>query len=267
MRFGSLFTGIGALDKGLEDSGMKCSWQVESDDYALSVLAKHWPGLPKYHDVKTFPPEGTWGSSVLRGDWSLDIFKVDLICGGFPCQGLSAANYMGRGLGDERSGLWFEFARIIGLLRPRYVLVENVPALTFRGLGTVLGGLAALGYDAEWQTIPANAFGAPHRRERLFIVAYPASQRRQKDAILQGGPFETPSQKQMARIRDWPGRLEFSGALPDRVRWVPDASVCRVVDGAATELHRYRVCGNSVVRQVVQWIGKRIMGADAWRLT
>ena len=97
---------------------------------------------------------------------------VDVLCGGFPCQDLSVAG-RGAGIDGARSGLWAEYARLIRELRPRYVVVENVPALLVRGLGRVLGDLAALGYDAEWDCLPASAFGAPHRRDRVWIVAYP----------------------------------------------------------------------------------------------
>ena len=96
-------------------------------------------------------------------------FSVDLICGGFPCQDISVAG-KGAGLTGERSGLWNDFARIIRTVRPRWVVIENVPALTARGLGTVLGDLAEIGFDAEWHCIPASAVGAPHRRERVWIV-------------------------------------------------------------------------------------------------
>ena len=158
MRFGSLFAGIGGFDLGLERSGMQCGWQVEIDPYATKILEKHWPNVPRWADVRTFPPP--------EGDW-----EVDVICGGFPCQDISFAG-KGAGLAGARSGLWYEFARIIGVLRPRYVVVENVAALLVRGMGDVLGTLASLGYDAEWHVIPASAVGAPHRRERVWIVAY-----------------------------------------------------------------------------------------------
>jgi len=156
LTFGSLFAGIGGFDLGLERAGMRCEWQVEIDPYARAVLAKHWPDVRRHEDVRTFPPpQGEWG--------------VDVICGGFPCQDISVAG-KGAGLAGARSGLWYEYARIIGELRPRYVIVENVAALLTRGADVVLGTLATLGYDAEWHVIPASAVGAPHRRERIWIV-------------------------------------------------------------------------------------------------
>jgi DNA (cytosine-5)-methyltransferase 1 len=157
LTFGELFAGIGGFSLGLERAGMKCKWQVEIEPYARAVLKKHWPEVPKHDDVRTFPPQGD--------------YSVDLICGGFPCQDISLAG-KGAGLAGERSGLWYEFARIIGDIRPRYVVVENVAALATRGLDAVLGTLSTLGYDAEWHVIPASAVGAPHRRERVWIVAY-----------------------------------------------------------------------------------------------
>jgi site-specific DNA-cytosine methylase len=131
---------------------------VEIDPFCQKVLAKHWPNVRRWDDVRTFPPEPT-------DDW-----RCDVICGGFPCQDISLAG-KGAGLAGERSGLWVQFSRIVCLLRPRFVVVENVSALLIRGLGRVLGDLAACGYDAEWDCIPAAAVGAPHIRDRVFIVS------------------------------------------------------------------------------------------------
>lgn len=158
LTFGSLFAGIGGIDLGLERAGLACAWQVETDPYAIRILEKHWPRVRRHDDVRTFPPDEP-------GGW-----RVDCVNGGFPCQDLSLAG-RGRGLAGERSGLWREFARIVRVLRPRYVLVENVPGLLVRGLGRILGDLAALGYDAEWDVLPAIALGAPHIRARVFILA------------------------------------------------------------------------------------------------
>lgn len=136
----------------------------EIEPFCQRILAKHWPGIPIHHDV-----------TKLRGS---DVGAVDVICGGFPCQDISLAG-LGAGLAGERSGLWREYARIIGELRPKFVIVENVAALLHRGLDQVLGDLAALGYDAEWHCIPASAVGAPHRRDRIWIIAYAGSQQYQ----------------------------------------------------------------------------------------
>lgn len=161
MRFGSLFSGIGGIDLGLERAGMTCAWQVERDAYCSAVLAKHWPGVRRYEDVRTFPPALTAFP---------DADDIDLIAGGFPCQDVSQAG-KGEGIDGERSGLWREYARIVRVLRPRFVLVENVSRLTIRGLDRVLGDLAELGFDAEWTRLSAADLGAPHLRQRIFIVA------------------------------------------------------------------------------------------------
>ena len=166
MKIGSLFSGIGGLERGVElaVADARVVWQAESDPFARAVLAKHWPEVHRYEDVReidaTTPPP-------------------DLICGGFPCTDISVA---GKGLGIEgpQSGLWSEYARIVRALRPRLVFVENVAALAARGLDRVLGDLAALGYDAEWTVLRASDVGAPHRRARVFLLAYS-----ERDAIRQ----------------------------------------------------------------------------------
>ncbi|HET9153130.1 MAG TPA: DNA cytosine methyltransferase [Solirubrobacterales bacterium] len=167
MNVGSLFSGIGGFDLGFERAGMRVSWQVELDPYCRAVLARHFPDAARFEDVREV------------GARNLD--PVDLLCGGFPCQDLSAAG-RGAGIDGARSGLWSEFARIVRELRPRYVVVENVPALlTGKGkrwergpIGRVLGDLAEARYDAEWACLSAGEFGAPHLRKRIWIVAYPA---------------------------------------------------------------------------------------------
>jgi DNA (cytosine-5)-methyltransferase 1 len=156
---GSLFTGIGGFDLGLERAGMRVLWQSEIDGFCQRVLAQHWPGVLLVPDVRDV------GAGTVP--------TVDVVCGGFPCQDISLAG-KGAGIRGARSGLWAEYARVVGELRPRYVVVENVSALLGRGLERVLGDLATLRYDAEWDCLPASAFGAPHRRDRIWLVAYPS---------------------------------------------------------------------------------------------
>lgn len=230
MTFGSLFSGVGGLDRGLEDAGMQCKWQVEIDEYARRVLAKHWPDVRRWDDVQTWPQP--------------DTEPVDLICGGFPCQGTSNSGNR-KGLEDERSGLWIEFDRIIRVLRPRIAIVENVGSLSVRGLGNVLGDLREGGFDAEWRTLSASLFGFPHKRERLFIIAYAAGDRlegrKPKPGIMQG-PIET---------LDIPRhRMHLSKPLG-----------IRSTDGIPRFVDRIRGLGNAVVPQIGQWIGERIMEA------
>ena len=147
---------------------MRVVWQVEKDPYAQKVLRKHWPTVRLYDDVRTVHGREDWCDGKLAGcaDW-----RCDVICGGFPCQDISNAGKRA-GIGGERSGLWREFHRIIDEVRPSWVLIENVSALRSRGLAVVLSDLAASGFDSVWDCLPAAAFGAPHRRDRIFIVAY-----------------------------------------------------------------------------------------------
>ena len=177
MTFGSLFAGIGGLDLGLERAGMECKWQVEIDEYARRVLAKHWPNVRRWDDIKTFPPAADYG---IRGGQKTrngkpkiygEKWSVDLICGGFPCQDISTAGKR-TGLHGDRSGLFFEALRVVELLRPRWLLLENVAALLNGGLDEVLGTLAEVGFDAEWHCLQAADFGAPHIRDRVFILAH-----------------------------------------------------------------------------------------------
>ena len=162
MKFGSLFSGIGGLDLGLEMAGMECSWMVEIDKFGSQILKHHWPEAEIYGDIYT-----------INGK---ELESVDLICGGFPCQPVSLAGKRS-GTSDER-WLWGEFARIIRQVKPRWVVAENVTGLlsanSGRAFAEVLRDLAESGYDAVWNVFPAGGqggVGAPHRRERIFIIA------------------------------------------------------------------------------------------------
>lgn len=173
---GSLFAGIGGIDLAFAWAGYHTAWQVEIDDYCTQVLQRHWPDVPRYRDVRGVTGRG--GKGWRRYE---RLTPVDVMVGGFPCQDISVA---GRGAGIQagtRSGLWFEFERLIGELRPRVVFLENVSAILARDGTVVIGSLAALGYDARWGTIRAADAGATHQRERWFCVAY-ANDGRHKSA-------------------------------------------------------------------------------------
>jgi len=157
---GSLFSGIGGLDLGLERASMNVIWQSEIDTYSCQVLKKHWPEVPNYGDIKAI----NWG----------DVVRPDVICGGYPCQPFSTAGKR-QGTDDPRH-LWPWVRDAISELRPRYAILENVRGHVSLGLSTVLGELAGIGYDAEWQIVSAASVGAPHRRDRVIIVAYPTQQ-------------------------------------------------------------------------------------------
>ena len=159
MKSGSLFTGIGGFDLGFAQAGIEPAWQCEIDKAARSVLARRFPGVPCYEDVRN-----------VRRD---NVSAVDLICGGFPCQDLSVAGKRA-GLAGERSGLWFEFRRVIAELRPKWVVVENVPGLLSSNGGAdfavILRGLVECGYGVAWRVLDAQYFGVAQRRRRVFIV-------------------------------------------------------------------------------------------------
>jgi DNA (cytosine-5)-methyltransferase 1 len=240
MRVLDLFSGIGGFSLGLERAGMTTVAFCEIEPFCRRVLAKHWPGVPCYDDIRTLTAERL----------AADGISVDVICGGFPCQDISVAG-KGAGLAGERSGLWRHYARLIGEIRPRFVIVENVAALLSRGLGDVLGDLAALGYDAEWHCIPASAVGAPHRRDRVWIIAHPHA-----DSVrLQGigrAAAEPWSQQQFAGLV----QVALQSAIPAR-------SGGGIHDGAADRAHRLKALGNAVVPQIPELIGRAIMRAAA----
>ena len=236
MKCGSLFSGIGGMDLGLERAGFDVQWQVEIDPFCRKVLAKHWPDVKRYGDVHDV------------GAHNLE--PVDLICGGFPCQDISSANPNKTGIDGKRSGLWSGYRRVIHELRPRYVLVENVSSLLARGLGRVLGDLAALGYDAEWDVLPACAVGSPQRRERVFIVAHDGGRGRER------GP-QRHIQRPDALKRDHPDGLGLAQRRTTDAR----ARLLRMGRGLPGRVDRVRALGNSVHPDAAEWIGHRIMDA------
>jgi DNA (cytosine-5)-methyltransferase 1 len=301
MKVGSLFSGIGGLDLGLERAGFEIAWQVEIDAYCQKVLAKHWPDTPRYGDV--------------RDCGAHNLTPIDLICGGFPCQDISIAGRRA-GITGEQSGLWSEFHRIICELRPRFILVENVAALLYGGIDRVLADLAESGYDAEWQIISAEAVGAPHLRERVFIVGYsmrlgcrrqglqhntgavtgPRSQdgcemadtqcqrcaritdpaRRYNDdgqaARWQEGTsgIEQCSEDTLAHAtsrREWQyiftGRPQGAQPIIEQSSWwAVEPDVGRMAHGVPSRVDRLKGLGNAVVPQVAEYIGRCILEAN-----
>ena len=159
---GSLFSGIGGIDLAFQWAGFEIAFQVEIDDFCHAVLRKNFPTVPKFKDI-----------CHVRGS---DLPSVDVLAGGFPCQNISITGKR-KGLEGEQSVLWTEFARLLGELRPSIAFVENVPNITRLGGTRVVGDLAALGYDAEWGIVPANAVGSPQSRKRWFLVGYANGER------------------------------------------------------------------------------------------
>ncbi len=232
LTFGSLFAGIGGLDLGLERAGMTCSWQVEIDDYARRVLAKHWPHVRRHEDVRTFPP---------AGDWS-----VDLICGGDPCQENSAANQSGR---CQQPSLGGEFIRIVAAIRPAIVLRENPtvvraeapwPWRRFRS------ELQRLGYSVLPFRLRACCFGAEHQRDRLFLLAVATD----SISFRREWWMARPSEEKAGRAH-----AETAG----RSRRTAEPGICRVSNGVPYRVDRLRGLGNAVVPQIAEWIGRRIL--------
>jgi DNA (cytosine-5)-methyltransferase 1 len=253
---GSLFAGIGGFDLGFERAGFEIKWQVEIDPFCRAVLAKHWPDVRRYEDVRECcsgllkrSREDGRCAVCGRRDW---LSKVDVIVGGFPCQDISFAGN-GDGLSGERSGLWWEFARLIRELRPRYAVVENVSALLVRGLADVLGELAAYGFDAEWCRVSACAVGAPHMRQRVFIVAYADGEHgrpRLRDSVA-------------SAFRPLQAFDGFEGARADyRARLANPSALYRDADGVPDRLERNRAIGNSVHPDIAEWIARRILHAE-----
>jgi DNA (cytosine-5)-methyltransferase 1 len=239
MKVLSLFSGVGGLELGLERAGMTTVGQVELDPYCRSILATHWPEVPRHDDVTTTP---AWWAGRQRP-------RVDVVCGGFPCQPFSTAG-LRRGMGDPR-WLWPAMADVVRSVRPRYVVVENVAALLrdVDAFGWLLGDLADLGFDAEWSVLSACAVGAPHPRERVFLVAYP-----------QGGDGERPLHLQAAMES---GRAGARAARRHarRLGWLPEPGVGRVAHGlpkqlVAPDLHAF---GNAVVPQVSALVGELVI--------
>jgi DNA (cytosine-5)-methyltransferase 1 len=232
MRVLDLFSGIGGFALGLESVGMQTVAFCESDGYARRVLRRHWPDVWLYEDVRTLT------AKRLKADGITDI---DLICGGFPCQDISCAG-KGAGIEGSRSGLWSEYARLIREVRPRWVIAENVPALRCRGADKVLGDLEAAGYFAWPLVVGAIHAGAPHQRQRAWIVAHTASQR-----------YDDTHGKRKTKLGScrnfWAGGEAGAG-------------VRRVADGVPNRVDRLRCLGNAVVPQVVAMIGQAILDAE-----
>ena len=248
LTFGSLFAGIGGLDLGFERAGLACKWQVEIDPYANRVLAKHWPDVRRHDDVRTWPKH--------------DTERVDVICGGFPCTDISSAGKKA-GINGEQSGLWSEFARIVCELRPRFVVVENVAALLQRGIGTVLGQLAAIGFDAEWHCISAAAVGAPHLRDRIFIVAHANGERLETTSDFTRSLFE--GYREECRERFWERSCLWKSHRSNegRVRLLPADFDGGDDGGIPDRMDRVRCLGNAVLPQIAEWIGRRIIESAA----
>lgn len=285
-----LFSGIGGFSLGLERAGFKTVAFCEVDPWCRRVLAKHWPRVPIYDDVRELD------AARLRAD---GIPPPDAICGGFPCQDVSFAG-KGAGLAGERSGLWREFARLVRELRPEHVIVENVAALLGRGHGEVVGDLASLGYCVEWHCVPAAAVGAPHRRDRVWIVASATNAdggRCERERLAQHDDEQGGREPDGLGARGWRHWSDVADAARQRVQghgsdrlevalapaiarllgrddaarhwreWTTEPALRRVDDGSSSRLdrHRLKALGNAVVPQIPELIGRALMEAHQLR--
>lgn len=246
IRIGSLFTGIGGLDLGLEmafaEAGIlaRVEYQVEIDPFCRAVLAKHWPNVPRFEDVQTE-----------------SLPDADLLCGGFPCQDLSVAG-RGAGLTGKRSQLWWDYARHIARIHPAVAIVENVSHGRGRWLPYVRRDLCRLGYRTRAVQVSARDVGAPHLRERVFVIAY-----------AHGEPLRLQQQRLAARpsrgVRDGKKTLAPHDGLPGHVagasNWAPRPCIRGMDDGfpRGMDNDRNRTLGNAAVPQAAQVIGRIII--------
>lgn len=255
LRLLDTFSGIGGFSYAAERivGGFETVAFVERALYCQRILAKHWPNVPIYDDITTFHPQpGT----------------ADVICGGFPCQDISLAGKQAGIKEGTRSGLFYELMRVICLVRPQYVVLENVSAIVTNGLDTVLAELAEAGFDAEWACIPASAVGACHQRDRWWLVAYAKSagawqheshSRRQRDGknLFANGCAnkeisEYPSNTSSKRL-ERPQHSEWRAAeqlCPDWGGYISQPVLCRGDDGLSNRVERLKALGNAVVPQV-----------------
>lgn len=236
----SLFSGIGALDLGLRRAGMNIVGQIESDPYCQQILDHHFPEAAKHDDVRTAVE--WWGGAVRPA--------VDLVAGGPPCQPFSGSGRR-RGVSDPR-WMWPAMADVVRAVRPRYVLLENVIGLVRDrvAFGWILGDLAELGFDAEWSVLSACSFGAPHTRERLFLLAYPNS--------LDGPPWLGSGSEGAGPLQ---GVDEAARTWADRVDWAVASAGAdgRDVDGLAAQM--VAAGGNAVAVPVGEYVGRLIMAS------
>jgi DNA (cytosine-5)-methyltransferase 1 len=265
-----LVSGIGGFSLGLQRAGMQTAAFCEIEPYCRKVLAKHWPGVPIYEDIRTLTQQR------LKHD---GITPVDLVCGGFPCQDINAAGSR-VGINGKRSGLWSEYPRLIDDLRPRWVVVENVDDLAVRGLGRVLGDLAKIGYDAEWHCIPAAAVGADHWRDRIWIIAYPhrpgsfppdqlRRQQRPEEmgqdaphhngAGLSRGMQARTLREDASAVSPWLGLALCAQAPFPGLDGAGSPVLGRSENGIPDRVDRMHALGNAVVPQIPELIGRAIL--------
>ncbi len=241
--FGSLFAGIGGFDLGFERAGLICRWQVENNPFCVRVLQRHWPSTLRHMDICTFPPL----------PYVPDHWRCDVICGGFPCKQTSTISQvrgLRTGLEGKDSGLFYHMLRVLRLVRPRWVVIENVAGAK-SWQGEIKVGLEAAGYRLPFDPVILSAedFGAAHQRRRMFWVAHragkgleaPYSQR----GLQRPDSFEGRAVAQHVRLCDLPGAMRVDDGLPSRV----------------DRCDRITALGNRVVPQITEYIGRYLVGS------
>ena len=241
-----LFSGIGGFSLGLESTGgFETVAFCEFDKHAREVLKKHWPDKLIYEDVRTLDAKKYRGS-------------VDVVCGGFPCQDVALAGKKEGITKGERSNLYTEMLRIIGECLPQYAIFENVTGLltgdSGRWFAKFLYDLAEVGYDAEWHCIPASQFGANHHRDRVWIIAYPSSERRTK-MVLQNLPGNDREENERWTSIN-AGPLGGACSWED---WEIKSGIQLVIDGIPRGIHRLKQLSNSIVPAIPKIIGEAIL--------
>jgi len=239
MTHGGLFAGIGGFELGAQMAGIKTIWSCEIEPYNQSILKRHFPHTIIYNDIKTLSRPSA----------------VTIISGGFPCQDISISG-KGRGITASRSSLWFEMYRIIEEIRPIYILIENSPELLKKGFEKVLYPLSEIGYNVEWECLPNSAFGFPHHRERVYIIAYSCQKRflnnHEKGRIFKKIPIQqTPEQNNLLlSVKRYDSKSDYESVRMDV--------------GFSTELDKSRIaaCGNAVNPIITKYLFECILQFD-----
>ena len=272
MKVLDLFAGIGGFTLGLERAGFETVAFCEIEPYAQKVLKKNWPGVAIYDDVRT----------ITAKRLASDGIAVDVITGGFPCQDISVSGNQAGIQDGTRSGLWSECARLLGDIRPRYAIFENVTNL-LNGHGgdwfkRVLWDISALGYDAEWHCIPASQLGAHHHRDRIWIIAYPRGEygrdngqlatdqaQRTQSAVISSAIRENVADANSAQCerRCLSSRIRAQYAnVSGSSGWETEPNVGRVANGIPSRSHRLKCLGNAVVPPIPELIGRAIIKSE-----
>ena len=259
MNVGSLFSGIGGIEIGFERQGFKTKWFVENDEYAKAVLRKRFPGTLVYGDITEIDFRSLPG--------------VDVLTGGFPCQDISNAGKRA-GIEGSRSSLWKYYAEAIRVLRPKFVFIENVSAILGRGLNVVLGDLAEVGYDAEWHCVSASSVGAHHRRDRIFIIAYPSDASdsgyewfggeqcsevlQEKNRNVENSERNRIRKRNSEEVDRGKEECQHTNKFECTGWWAVEPGLGRVADGVPNRVDRIRCLGNAVVPQVAEVFARAI---------